>query len=289
MNTHPAPQLHLLSTTLLLLSPIALLLSGCPYPGGGATDLDYAAGFAVGFAEDAKYWEGYDDSMATVDAGPIYYQGSSIPAPQEPPYDQGYWDGVWYAYNDGYFVAYDYAFIIGFSEGYDVTFNLDGYTFLSLDTHLEYLDGGFSDGYNDGFSEGRIFGAADYEQGLTFDWLDALAYYREGNDLYFEELELGTGEYGPVELYIYGTDPAATAKSSASRLRNTPKSDEPPALSYRSLPETQQNALKQTPGTSLRSERSLTLDTTWLARINAYNALFSTNSKSAQPRQRTLR
>ena len=212
-----------------MLLAATLGLSGCPpYVTDPDTeyvtdpDTEYDVGFADGFALDAKYWEGYDDSMNTVDAGPIYsiyYSGGSIPYVENPPYDgthyeAGYWDGVWYAYNDGYFVAYDYAFTIGFSEGYDMAFQPGWRTFLANDVHTEYDDGGFSDGYNDGFSEGRVFGAWDYDAGWPFDWLDAMMDYRAGTDLVIGDV--GTGEYGPVYLYEYGTDPHDFLKSARS-------------------------------------------------------------------------
>ena len=111
-------------------------------------------------------------------------------------YDAGYWDGVWYAYNDGYFVCYDYAFTIGFSEGYDLAYRGDWFDFIAGDAHPEYLDGSFEDGYNDGFTEGTVFGATDYRLGLPLDWLDAMWDYRDGTDVYIEELETGTGAWG---------------------------------------------------------------------------------------------
>ena len=60
--------------------PVGLLLAGCPQ-GGGVVDpkLEYNAGFAVGFAEDGEYWQGFDDSYDTVDGGEIYYTGDLIP------------------------------------------------------------------------------------------------------------------------------------------------------------------------------------------------------------------
>ncbi len=259
------------------------LLNPPPTTGGGNAQAEYDAGFDEGFAEDDWYWTGYDDSTDTVDAGPIYYQGSDIPYVDDLSNDAGYWDGVWYAYNDGYFVAYDYAFTIGFSEGYDVFFTSAWYDLLLDDEHLEFLDGGFSDGYNDGFSEGRILGATDYEQGLPYDWLDAMAYYREGNDLYIEELDLGTGEYGPVYLYEYGTDPLDLVKSdkakrnrsgrAAPSIRRDPSKAEVPDLSYRSLPQDVRTRLNVKPAVSSRGKYALKLTTSWLDRIDAYLAL----------------
>ncbi len=275
----------------LLLVPAALALVGCPVPPGyippdGNPDpnaqAEYDAGFADGFAEDAEYWQGFDDSYDTVDGGEIYYSGSSIPYVESPAYEAGYWDGVWYAYNDGYFVAYDYAFTIGFSEGYDAAYYPDWFTFLQSDEHVEWLDGGFTDGYNDGFSEGRLLGATDYEAGLPYDWLDAMLWYREGNDVYIEELDLGTGEYGPVYLYEYGTDPLDYLKSAGEPRKRSGRAPltirapgdgakaEVPPISYRGLPSDVQNEFDRRPESTPRSERKLTLESTWLERIEAY-------------------
>jgi hypothetical protein len=282
----------------ILLGFVALAtgLSGCPFPVDPNDQAEYDAGFNAGFAEDGEYWTGYWDSWDTVDLGPIYYQGGEIPELTEPAYDAGYWDGVWYAYNDGYFVAYDFAFTIGFSEGYDLGYDPDWFAFLAADEHFEYLDGGFSDGYHDGFSEGRIFGVTDYLSGLPFDWLDAMLYYREGNDVYIEELDLGTGLYGPVYLYEWGTDPNTLIKSTrhlrsgrsvpAIRKSGDAKVDIPP-LSYRPLITDAQNELNVKPTTSPRSNLELLLNTTWLQRINAYlDAMKAMKSGEMAPAQR---
>jgi len=285
-----------------LLLAVAALCAGCPPLSDD--DPEYVRGFAEGFLEDDWYWQGFDDSFDTVDLGPIYYQGSTIPLVEEPRFDAGYWDGVWYAYNDGYFVAYDYAFTIGFSEGYDTTFAADYPAFFALDEHVEYLDGGWSDGYNDGFSEGRVFGAYDYREDLPFDWLDAMLDYRDYDDpldIYLEEVMVGTGTYGPVILYEYGTDPATLktrpgqeprrGNGGASVRPKRPFADgrtgrpdrsirggvaakadefELPELSYRPLPEDTQEAFDVVPLTSPRSDRELQLTTTRLERVNAY-------------------
>ena len=276
--------------------PLGLLLTGCPTTTGTIDpQVQYDAGFAVGFAKDDEYWQGFDDSYNTVDGGDILYTGDLISALDEVSYDAGYYDGTWYAYNDGYFVAYDYAFTIGFSEGYDVAFQADWPTFLQTDQHVEWLDGGFTDGYNDGFSEGRILGASDYQDGLPFDWLDALIWYQgtdangNPNDIYFPSLDLGTGVYGPVELYQYGTNPFDLVQGAKSRslLRRgrdhvptirgksaTKQSSDLPALSYRALTTTVQTEFNVDPATSPRGDAKLTLTSTWLDRINAYNAAY---------------
>lgn len=290
------------------LVPATIALTGCPvYTGGGTggggnTDqIQYDAGFLVGFAQDVEYWQGFDDSYDTVDGGTIYYTGGEIPQVENPAYDAGYYDGIWYAYNDGYFVAYDYAFTIGFSEGYDVAFNPNWQNFLLNDFHDEWLDGGFTDGYNDGFSEGRILGAFDYAEGFPFDWLDALLYYQGTdengnlNDVYLAEVDLGTGLDGPVYLYEYGTDPYDLVKSLEKRalrkgrsvlptLRNriTTKQSETPELSYRTLTDEVRTALNVNPSLSPRSDWELRLEDSWVQRIDAYNNAYSKKSYRAR-------
>lgn len=292
MNTRIATKIAAACAFLAL----AAGLSGCPIPVDPDAQAEYDAGFNDGFAEDGKYWEGYWDSWDTIDFGPIYYQGASIPELTEPPYDAGYWDGVWYAYNDGYFVAYDFAFAIGFSEGYDIAYDANWFDFLAADEHIEFLDGGFSDGYHDGFSEGRLLGATDYAEGLPFDWLDAMMYYREGNDVYVEELDLGTGLYGPVYLYEYGTDPNTLFKA-ATRLRegrrvpairaSADAKAEIPPLTYRPLIADAQNELNVKPLKSPRSGLNLRLTTTWLQRVNAYlDASKAMKEEEMRPRPR---
>ena len=254
-------------------------LTGCP---GLGIDLGgYDAGFAAGLAVDAEYWQGYDDSWDTRDGGEIFYSGSEIPELNDDSFDAGRYDGIWYAYNDGYFVAYDYAFVIGFTEGYDAAHRFDWLTFIRDDVHVEWLDGGFSDGYNDGFSEGRMLGAVDYDEGLPFDWTDALLFYKSGEDVFIEALALGTGEFGPVFLYEYGLDPVDIING--VKTRSVRKQGDAHEISYRTLPAAVITALTTSPSTALRGGRELTLDTTWLERINTYNGLFS---KAATPSAR---
>ncbi len=288
--------------SVLTLAVSAMLsLSGCPptpseqnrgtQTGTGSNwkQADYDRGFSEGFLVDDEYWRGFDESYDTRDAGPILYSGGEIPYMTSPAYDAGYWDGVWYAYNDGYFVEYDYAFTIGFSEGYDLAYWPDWIDFLANDQHLEYYDGGFTDGYNDGFSEGRVLGAYDYSNDLPYDWLDAMMYYREGNDVYLEEVDLGTGEYGPVMLYTWGTDPNDLVKKSADKpagatfdqgrairrsAADTAKSAKVtiPDISYRTLPENVRERFNTAPAISPRSTAALEIKTTWAERIEAYQA-----------------
>ena len=266
----------------VVLGLLVLLTTGCPQDG----TVDYDAGFAVGFAKDDWYWTGYDDSYASLDYDSVYYQGGTIQEVESPAYDSGYWDGIWYAYNDGYFVCYDYAFTIGFSEGYDAAYFTGYLDFLKNDVHVENDNGGWGDGYNDGFSEGRVFGASDFEEGLAFDWMDAMDDYRSGTDLNFAEISVGTGAYGPVILYDYGTDPLASQKALrapaprlAIRINDVEKAADPPAISYRPIVDKVKTELGIEPTNTPRSQRSLTLTTTWLQRVEAYRAGMNSAAK----------
>lgn len=300
MATHTAKQ-TIRRCMLPLLAAAALATTGCPSAIGvagsggwlsGGDQTVYDLGYTVGFARDDWYWDGYWDGYDTLEAAPFYYDDSEIPYFETPPYEAGYWDGVWYAYNDGYFVDYHSAFIIGFSEGYDNAYWPDYLDFLATDFHAEFLNGGWGDGYEDGFSEGRIFGAYDYEAGLPFDWLDALYDYEAGTDLYFWEVDLGTGLDGPVYLYEYGTHPAflkakprrtllnrtsvpAVRRNGAEKAAKLDNTD-----LYRAFTVDAQNELDVLPGTSLRSTRELMLDTTWFQRIQQYT---SDSKKDAGP------
>lgn len=291
--------LHFIAPALLL----TLLLSGCPRD----RISDYNRGFYLGFAEDEKYWEGFDDSFDTVPDGPLWYAGSELPWYDDNSYDAGFWDGVWYAYNDGYFVCYDYGFIIGFSEGYDAAFQKNWIAFLLNDSHPEWLDGSFEDGYNDGFSEGSVFGASDYREGRGFNWEAALWDYRDLTDIYLDEVGFGTGEWGDVWLYEWGTDPnefykskalgqksdltrrvfKETAKGRAIRTRRgTNKSTENmlqvkadtvevPAVSYRGLSANTKNAVEQRTFHEDRrqGQASSNLTTTRVQRLLKYQQL----------------
>jgi hypothetical protein len=279
---------------------LAAILSGCP-PSGGDPDSEYDAGFDVGFAIDAWYWDGYFDGWDTVDVAPIYYEGGEIPFVEDPLFEAGYWDGVWYAYNDGYFVDYHYAFIIGFSEGYDNAYWPDYLEFLAVDEHFEFENGGWSDGYHDGYSEGRVFGAYDFEAALPFDWLDALLDYESGTDLYFEEVDVGTGAFGPVILYAYGTDPnvaksalAARSRGSRAPLRirtDAETKDVLPDLGslYRALDPQAEDDLDVYYSQSLRDSIELRLTTTWLERIQAYLNVAGKTGATVQRKRATLK
>lgn len=274
-------------------------LTGCP---GGLpipNPNDYDEGLEDGFFEDEWYWEGYDDSVASIDYDTIFYEGSEIPFIDDNSYEAGYWDGVWYAYNDGYFTSYRYGFIIGFSEGYDNAYWPDYLDFLAADEHTENLNGGWVDGYQDGFSEGRVFGAYDFEAGLPFDWLDAFYDYEDGTDLYFEEVDVGTGEFGPVILYEYGTDPFDLSLKSARIERSEHPNGQTPAIRkpasaekfdpeaqdlFRPLLPDVAASYQISPDESGRSDRELRLESTWLQRINA---AAKANAKSIQTRVRT--
>lgn len=263
--------------------PVMLLafacVVGCPstpeYP------TTYEEGFEAGFAKDSWYWDGYYDGYDTLSNSPIYYDASGIPYVTSPPYDAGYYDGVWYAYNDGYFVDYTYAFILGFSEGYDNAYWPDYLEFLDTDQHTELGNGGWTDGYNDGFTEGRVFGANDYEQGLPLDWMDALLDYQSGTDLYFYEVGVGTGAYGPAVLYEYGVDPNEAKSAVNTRptrftrsVRSVPSIKEVDLSSrvmFRTLTAEAQSDLQVTPEKSKRDGSvKLRLTTSWLTRINTY-------------------
>ncbi|MCH7909164.1 MAG: hypothetical protein IIB38_06050, partial [Candidatus Hydrogenedentes bacterium] len=265
-------------------------LVGCSGGGGDHVDLSaFNRGYDDGFADDSEYFLGFDESLFTIGFGPILYSAGDIPFIDDLSEGAGFWDGVFDAYNDGYFVEYRYAFVIGFSEGYDNAFWSDYLNFLATDIHPEFAHGGFSDGYHDGFSEGRVFGAFDFEVGLPFDWLDALLDWERGTDLFFSEIPLGTGAFGPVVLYEWGTDPtvaSASAETSgadgAPSARASDTQDErPSARSHlastlrldiaRPLTFDQQLDLTVIPAFSLRNDRLLGFTTTWLDRIDAYN------------------
>ncbi len=291
INSHSSKHSALLVTILCSV----FILSGCGGGGGGggghskagAAALAYDHGFDDGFADDTEYFLGYDDSFLNDTVDTSFYQGDTIPFSAEITYDAGYWDGQFDAYNDGYFVAYRYAFIIGFSEGYDNAYWPDYLDFLANDWHDEYLHAGFSDGYNDGFSEGRIFGAYDYEAFWASDWLDAFLDWEYGTDLYFAEVDKGTGVYGPVILYEWGSTPyamiaftkqARSDNPSPIRMRaNTSTSTKEFALRAvntldvsRTLSPEQEAALNITPTDTTRTSRALTLSTTWRERIDTY-------------------
>ncbi|HOQ32034.1 MAG TPA: hypothetical protein PLA12_05925 [Candidatus Hydrogenedens sp.] len=259
---------------------ILIAFTGCPII---IDEAEYERGFNDGFAQDDYYWAGFFDSYDTINGGTIYYQGDKIPQVESPAYDAGYYDGLWFAYNDGYFVEYDYAFTIGFSEGYDCAYQSGWQTFLATDKHVEWLDGGFSDGYNDGFSEGRVFGAYDYYNGLPFDWLDAMIDYRSGTDL--SMAGVATGDNGPVILYEWGTDPKTLLKSKrnvdvvgrsirfTAKDKNSNAKFSPPDISYRPMIPDAEKEYNIKPATSPRyAVKPLTLTSTWLERINQYRS-----------------
>jgi hypothetical protein len=256
----------------------ALFSTGCPpVDGPGDSQAEYDRGFFDGFEQDDYYWNGFFDGWDTLGPGPLFYSGDEIPFVETPYYDAGYYDGLWYAYHDGYYTDYRYGFVVGFSEGYDNAYWPDYLEFLAADQHVEYLHGGFDDGYHDGYSEGRIFGAYDFESGLPFDWLDALLDYESGTDLFFAEIPVGTREDGPVVFFEYGTDPNTLVKA----VRKTPKSfekarskdvnpDELPL--FRPIIQEAANVLDVAPLMSMRSDVELALNTTWLERIEDYRA-----------------
>lgn len=286
---------------------LAIMINGCGSGGGGGSEPEgideYNAGFDDGFADDSEYFLGYDDGFDTVGAGPIFYQGDLIPFSEALTYTAGYWDGQFEAYNDGYFVEYRFAFIIGFSEGYDNAYWSDFLDFLANDMHIEYLHGGFSDGYNDGFSEGRIFGAFDYEVAFPFDWMDAFLDWESGTDLFFEEVNKGTGEFGPVILYEWGTNPhelfeldeaARDTRSTTPAIRMRKTKVEGDTIesrvetrvveATRPLTDEQSTVLDTSPISTSRTERGLTLTSTWLERIESIQAVPDAAQRDARTR-----
>ena len=189
----------------ILLTAMVPLMMGCPEI---VDYLTYDMGFELGFANDTKYEEGFDDSFEVdEDHEAIRYTGHLMPYLEDDSYLAGLYDGEWEAYNDGYFDAYLEAFDTGFADGYEAAYASDWVIFLLNDVHVEWEDGAYRDGYNDGYSEGRILGADDYRTGLPSDWEDAWLFYIEGNDIFIELVEMGTGEYGPVYLYEWGMVP----------------------------------------------------------------------------------
>ncbi len=271
----------------------AAALAGC---GSGSSDSEvhltsFEEGYNDGFAQDDEYFLGFDDSWFTIGFAPIFYQGGDIPFIDDFSYDAGFFDGVFDAYNDGYFVAYRYAFIIGFSEGYDSAYWPDYLDFLASDVHTEFLNGGFSDGYNDGFSEGRVFGAFDFEVFLPFDWLDAFLDWQSGTDLFFEEVGVGTGIFGPVIFYEWGLDPNLLRKpargtglmrSEAPSLRGT-SMDPPRDVIERPVGDSQTAELEVTPTDTPRTSRDLRILDSWLDRVDAAT-LVSRSTDSASGR-----
>lgn len=271
---------------------VIVLLTGCPVNPNRPAKSPYVVGFYEGFNRDDYYWMGFFDGLDTVDGGTIYYVGDQIPVVDDPLYDAGFYDGLWYAYNDGYFVEYDYAFTIGFSEGYDVFFRAEWESLLQNDEHIEWLDGGFSDGYHDGFSEGRIFGAYDYVNNLPFDWLDAMLDYRSGTDLVMGGVY--TGDNGPVYLYEWGTDPkeligakalrqfirdsaCVQRKGLKSQVKAVPADFVPPPISYRPLVKEAIEFYTYKPTVSERFPNiPLRLQSTWLERVRAYRQTLGT-------------
>jgi len=86
---------------------------------------------------------------------------------------------------------------------------------------------------------------------------------------------LGTGAFGPVVLYEYGVDPATLKAQTSARVKC-----EVPELSYRPLEGQAPDEFDEAPATSPRSNRQLTLTTTWLERVNAYLAAMQSAPKN---------
>ena len=248
-------QRHMLR--LLIISIVMCFFAGCP--GTPVSDQTrYNHGYDAGYASKEYYWDGFDDSYYSLE-----YDAGTFPFYEVLSYDAGKWDGLWASYNDGYFDCYHYAFVIGFSEGYDATFDREDYLgFLDLDMHDEYDDGTWDDGYNDGFSEGRVFGAADYEEGFSYDWLASLLEYEAGLDLEFAEVAVGTvgSNYPRITIYVYGTDPSS--KASEKKLEGIEEKQIDPLIEY----------LNFFYYDSPRGGPIINLTGTWLERIDRYLA-----------------
>lgn len=208
-NCASAKRLSWRLAKIVCLASVVFATTGCP-------DLaPYEQGFEEGLAQDDWFFFGFDDSWLTLGDGPILYSGGDIPLIEELTFDAGFNDGIWTTYNDGYFEAYRSAILIGFQDGYNRAFQPDYLEFLTTDEHVEFLHGGYSDGYNDGFSEGRVFGAWDISDDpplIEGDWQLAYSDWLHGEDLFFEDIEVGTGDSGPVIFYEWGTDPNTFSK-----------------------------------------------------------------------------
>lgn len=263
------------------LALILIFATGCPVV--PESEAQYDAGFLQGFADDDEYWAGYFDGFDTLDIEPIFYTGHQIPELSGLTFDAGFYDGIWYAYNDGYFTDYRFAFVIGFSEGYDNGYWPDHLDFLANDVHPEFLNGGWIDGYHDGFTQGRVFGAFDFRNGIDFVWLDALLDYEAGVDVSVGPFV--TGDASPAEFYEYGTNPfdlikserpkSAAAGHVAPSLRGAGarKIIDPNTLSsLRPLTQQARDELQIVFDTSLRSDRELLLTSTYIQRIDRYIA-----------------
>ena len=112
----------------------------------------------------------------------------------------------------------------------------------------------------------------------------------------FEEVDVGTGVYGPVYLYEYGTDPH-TLKANTVRgdrllgpertMRSglTKEVDMEGRELYRALSTDARQRYEVTPENSVRNDRELRLETTWLQRIQSYLSA----GKSADTRRERVR
>ena len=247
---------------ILLLLSIGII-TGCPgqgspnAPNSGVSEANYNRGYQDGYSDDTYYWEGFDDSY-----NDHLYMASTYPFLDELSYITGLWDGRFDAYNEGYFDCYHYAFVVGFSEGYDRGFRDDYLEFLFRDLHFEYDDGSWDDGYEDGFSEGRVLGAADFIELYQFDWLATLIEYEEGFDYEFEYLGRGVGTiesaYPVITIYELGQDPLSKKKLDSEE--NTSKAVDP-LVSYLDF---------YFPTSDRGGEIGLT--TTWLERIDLWRS-----------------
>ena len=276
----------------------------------GESIILFNIGFESAFTETNEHYDrGYNHSFDVYDNSlpigcGILYEGDLIGAVDALTIPAGLLDGEWYAYHDGYFAAYDDAFIIGFSEGYDVAFHEDWPTFLDLDEHLEWLDGSFRDGYHDGFTEGRIFGASDFENSeLPFDWVDALLFYTFEDDVAIDvtdSLTLSTGVDGPAFLYEHGVDPATEITepsdctplvkgtgSFRSRAKAKQAGFEAPEFMKREFSPEVLDVLQTTVESTVRGDRDTDrLEDTWFDRLIAYENAGGKKKTARKIRQR---
>lgn len=258
----------------------------------GESFILYDLGFEVTFTNTNEHYDrGYSDSFDVYDNDlpvgcGILYEGDLIGEIDLLTYNAGLLDGEWYAYHDGYFAAYDDAFIIGFSEGYDLAFHEDWPIFLELDQHIEWFDGSFRDGYHDGFTEGRVFGAFDFEDTeFPFDWVDALLFYTFDDDVAIDVtdgLTLSSGVDGPAIIYLHGVDPATEITEPSdctpfskgtfrSRARVKQRDDGIPEFMKRDFTAAVLEVLEATVNSTVRGDRDTDrLTDTWLDRLIAY-------------------
>lgn len=239
---HPASLVSLRPTRgrwVRLLVPVlaGAALVGCPSP-----QSQYDAGFQTGAASseyEEYFFFGFQDSwLVDSELDLVRYDDSSIPLYDNESFDAGYYDAIWEGYNNGYFEAYSNAILLGFETGYIVGFETAALLVNDADIvayvqDLLFFDrehGGFIDGYNDGVWEGRMFGIDDYMREVTKDddnWRLAYSEWFQGINAVIRGTQVGSGDFGPVVFYVWGTDPTAGGKAAAAPARKH-RSPSPP-------------------------------------------------------------